>query len=383
MFKADWRMGIAALMVGCAQAAMATPELYTVQAEAGAGAILGGQVAAKTQVTLSAQAPGRLLEVRVAEGDVIQPGQPLAMVDPGVLPAQRMEALAQLRAMQANVFDANSQYRHQWQSYNPMSSFMNPFAWMGTGMASMMGQGGQNPWTSYLSGIDSRSAGLMGAYAQTDAATARIAQIDASLRDTVTLAPFAGLVLQKHADPGAIVQPGQPLLTIARDRQMQVQVQVPEALVGDLVPGATVSVRAAGDGRAVSTRVAEIAPTTDAKTHTVKVKLDVQDGAPLRPGSYVRVALPNASAEAAVPVIPLSALLPGRSLPAVLVMHDGVGELRVLRIGERSPNDRVQVLSGLRVGEVVLDYPPARARSGFRLSDLVGSEADSAAEEGV
>jgi hypothetical protein len=90
-----------------------------------------------------------------------------------------------------------------------------------------------------------------------------------------------------------------------------------------------------------------------------------------------------ASAEAVVPVIPLSALLPGRSLPAVLVMHDGVGELRVLRVGERSTSDRVQVLSGLRVGEVVLDHPPASARSGFRLSDLGGEETDSTAEEGV
>jgi RND family efflux transporter, MFP subunit len=286
----------------------------------------------------------------------------------GALEAQRAQAIAQYRAAQAGAYNSQAQYGYQQQSYNPMFSVMNPFAWAGTGMSAMMGQGNHNPWTSYLSGVDNRRAGVMTAYADLQAASARIGEIDAQLRDKFSISPFDGVVLSKQVNPGDTVQPGQKLMTIASTGVRQVELMVPDQLAQNVQSGQKVPVTVPGSGKAVEASVAEISPQADPQTHTLRIKLDLPQGSGMRLGSYVQVTLPSTEAKNETPVIPRSALLGGRSLPSVLVMRHGRGELRVLRLGEPLPGDKVQVLSGLSAGETIVNDPPPDAGYGFKMS---------------
>jgi HlyD family secretion protein len=52
-----------------------------------------------TQVTVAAEASGRIKDVLVVEGDTIRAGQPLVQLDDALLQAQRKQVLASLEAV--------------------------------------------------------------------------------------------------------------------------------------------------------------------------------------------------------------------------------------------------------------------------------------------
>jgi len=54
-------------------------------------------------------------------------------------------------------------------------------------------------------------------------------------------------------------------------------------------------------------------------------------------------------------------------LPSVLVDQHGVTEVHVLRLGGPLPDGQIQVLAGLRVGQIIVNDPPAGIGSGYQL----------------
>ena len=76
------------------------------------------------------------------------------------------------------------------------------------------------------------------------------------------------------------------------------------------------------------------------------------------PGTTVKVVFPAIGGEAALPVVPASAVLQRGEVSAVYVLRDGRPELRQIRIGERS-GGMVRVISGLKTGETVAADPVA------------------------
>jgi hypothetical protein len=68
-----------------------------------------------------------------------------------------------------------------------------------------------------------------------------------------------------------------------------------------------------------------------------------------------------------VTVIPKSALMKGSSLPGVLVVKDdNTSELRMVRLGsEQNGGSKIEVVSGLKAGEKIINDPPAGASSGW------------------
>jgi membrane fusion protein, multidrug efflux system len=112
------------------------------------------------------------------------------------------------------------------------------------------------------------------------------------------VAPFAGVVTERNAHPGALVGPAggsnPPLLRIVEPRRLRLVVPVPEAYVAGLTRGATVGFAvAAYPGVAFSGTLARIAQAVDVTSRTMAVELDVQnaDGR-LAPGEFCQVRWP-------------------------------------------------------------------------------------------
>jgi RND family efflux transporter MFP subunit len=218
-----------------------------------------------------------------------------------------------------------------------------------------------------------RRADVYGAVSQVEQAQAalhrarsRIDQIDSKLRDTRSVAPFAGVIVEKYVEVGDTVQPGQPLLRIADDRRLQIRVDVPARLIEGLRVGMVVQARLDVGRQLVEARVARIYPMADPQRHTVTVKLDLQPGSGGRPGMYAEVIAPDISVpRSTLPWVPESAVQWRGSLPAVFVATDeGRTELRMIRVGERWDSGYT-VLSGLRIGERIVAAPPPGMVSGW------------------
>lgn len=223
--------------------------------------------------------------------------------------------------------------------------------------------------------------------ARVQEAEAALAAARARLAQSRVLAPAAAVLLQRLAEPGQIVQPGTRLAELALRQPPQLVAQVDEKFLGQLAVGQVAGVLAdAYPGRPFEARVASIAPVVDAQRGAVEVKLALP--APpdfLRDDLTVSVEIATARRERAL-VLPAEALRPGG---VVLVLADGRIESRTVKTGLRSLAE-VEVLDGLREGEqVVLDgsWPPGtRARAGAAVAapgTRVGGEGAAAATQSM
>lgn len=203
--------------------------------------------------------------------------------------------------------------------------------------------------------------------ARVQEAEAALAAARARLAQSRVLAPAAALLLQRLVEPGQIVQPGTRLAELALRQPPQLVAQVDEKFLGQLAIGQSAGVVAdAYPGRPFEARVASIAPVVDAQRGAVEVKLALP--APpefLRDDLTVSVEIATARRERAL-VLPAEALRQGA---VVQVLADGRIETRRVKTGLRSLTE-VEVTEGLREGEqVVVDgaWPPGtRARAGAR-----------------
>ncbi len=378
-----WLIGSAGIAVGAPEqsfsvspATMITPNLssvITVESRAvGAVTTLGGTVVPFREVTLSAQLAGRVVFLKGGEGDWFENQQVLAVLGDEDLLAQRRAAVAD--AANADFAVRNARVQFSRELYSGHSN--RPNTDMGMGVPSMFDQFFTKPMAG-MSGLSSpymdRRAEVYGAgtnveqaQAALTRAQARIEELDAKLRDTRSISPFAGVIVQKFAEVGDTVQPGQPILKVADTRNLQIRVDVPARLMPGLQRGMIIPAKLDVGNTRIEARIAQIYPMADTQRHTVTVKLDLAPGSPAGPGMYAEVQMPDVGAVTnSLPVVPVSAVVWRGSLPAVFIVgSDNKAELRMVRVGERVSNG-YSILSGLNVGEHILAAPAPGLANGW------------------
>jgi membrane fusion protein, copper/silver efflux system len=170
--------------------------------------------------------------------------------------------------------------------------------------------------------------------------------------------PVAGYVTARNVVAGAAVQPGAPLFEVADLSRVWLLAEVFEQDAARLRIGQKASLElAAYPGERFAGRVQFIAPTVDAQTRTLRVRLEFPNrsgpgGVRLRPGMYGNVALELPSASGLL--IPAEALVDTGEQQYVFVAR-GAGrfEPRPVRVGARA-GGRVQIAEGLAEGETVI-----------------------------
>ncbi len=374
---------IAAMSAVTAVSAQTVEDIYVVkQAEGLPTVSVGGTVIPYKEVTLAAQLPGRVDYLAGIEGDSFESGDLLVSLDASELKAKRQALLAQMATADAQLRNAGVQYSREL--YSPRARN----APGGMGMPNLFDQFFTRPMEDFVGDRDvdaELSADLFASGTQIQEARnammqlqAELRALDAKLRDARSIAPFDGVIVSKFIEAGDTVQPGQPLLDFADVEYLQVEVDVPARLRPGLREGAMlraeldVPARArAGaeptdDPGSVPVRVAQVFPMADPQRHTVKVKLDLPKGVS-EPGMYAKVMVPDFNAPARVnPVVPRTAIRYNGSLPGVYVLDDeGNPHLRLIRVGEPTPNGGVTVLSGLRAGERILSNPGPGIATGW------------------
>ena len=103
-------------------------------------------------------------------------------------------------------------------------------------------------------------------------------------------APFAGVVIQRHLDTGALVQPGTAILTIADPRVLRLRLFAPEAEASRVRPGTEVQVQLSGEKTPRTARISRTASALDPKTRTLLAEADMS-GASLSIGAFGAVKL--------------------------------------------------------------------------------------------
>lgn len=198
-------------------------------------------------------------------------------------------------------------------------------------------------------------------------ARAALALAEAKLGYTQLRAPAAGRLLRRGAEPGDLVRAGDKLFTLAVG-EPQIQLNVDEKNLALLEPGlpARVSCDAFPAG-GFDAQVLTVAPAVDPQRGTVEVKLRVPS-----PPEYLRTDM-TVSGEIAVATRRQALLLPAEAVreasggaPWVLAVRDGHARRTALRLGARGVGS-VEILEGLRAGDLVVPPSEARVREGTRV----------------
>jgi RND family efflux transporter MFP subunit len=181
-------------------------------------------------------------------------------------------------------------------------------------------------------------------------ALAAVSQARDQLADAVLRAPFEATVGDLLVEPGDFVQAGQPVMVLAGDDGLEVEVQLPEGLVRRLAPGASVEVRAVGSGRRLEGRVREVGVARSGRPAPAVIALPQSDE--WEPGISVHVAVMLTEEPALT--VPLAAVVdPGTGQTRLFRINDERAELVPVQVG-RLVGDRVIVRGELAAGERVV-----------------------------
>jgi len=295
---------------------------------------LDGLVEAVNQATVSSQTSGRVIEINFDIDDYVPKGEVIVRLHDTEQQARVAGARGGLQEVQARFDKAVDDQRRKQTLYKEQAVSK--------------------------SALDAATAEFKAAQAALDAARAQLTEAGEQLEHTLIRAPYSGIVVERHIEPGELVQPGTLLMTGLSLDSLRVTTQVPESLIADLrrFQAASVILPGTKDGR-VAAQQLTISPRADAKTHSFEVRLQLPAlGEPLYPGMSVKVAI--TSGEAKRLLVPVPALVYRSEVAGVYVVDDRGIHFRQVRPGRRYAEGRQEVLAGLSAGErVALD--PVRA----------------------
>lgn len=291
-----------------------------------------GSVTAVQGVTMTAEAPGKVVRIDFESGDRVEAGKVLAQLD-------TTEETARLRALEAS----------------------------------------ENLARVNLRRVESLVAQRSTAKAEYDAALAEhrqiLAQMDALkafIAKKTIRAPFDGILGIRRINLGQNLGDSDVIATLTRLDRVHVEFSLPQQQVASVSPGATVRVSSdALPGQTREGRLRAVEPLADSATRTVRMQAELDNpGEALRPGMFVNVSvvLPE---KREVTLIPATAVLYAAYSDSVFVVEPaeaGAAQELTLRqqfvtLGERR-GDFVAVEKGLEPGRVVVSTGVFKYRNG-------------------
>jgi multidrug efflux system membrane fusion protein len=287
-----------------------------------------GSVEAFERVQITARVAGVVERVGFTEGQAAKKGEVLAEIEPTrySLAVNAMKAALEKAQAAASEAQAGAQRRAAVNEQRP----------------------GLLP-AEELQSFDTRART---ASAEASGAKAALDQAELNLRDAYVRAPMDGVLQTRTVQTGQYVQPGYVLATLLRRDPLLLRFQVPEADVARIKPGMEARFQVRSDSHTYTAKITYVAAAADDQSRMVPVTAEVshQESEALRPGSFASVAVPVATAKGS-PVVPQTAVRPSeRGFLAFVVEGDKAHE-RVLELGLRTADGRVEVREGLKAGE--------------------------------
>ncbi|MBU8894648.1 efflux RND transporter periplasmic adaptor subunit [Corallococcus sp. H22C18031201] len=287
-----------------------------------------GSVDAFERVQITARVPGAVERVLFMEGQAVKRGEVLAEIEPNRYAIAVRAAEAALQKAQASLADAQAGAQRR--------SAVNT----------------ERPGLLPAEELQTYNARAATAQAEVAAAKAALEQAQLNQRDAYVKAPMDGVLQTRTVQTGQYLQPGAVMATLLRREPLLLRFNVPEADVARIQPGMTARFTVRSDGGAYAGKITHVSASADDQSRMVAVTAEVTgaDAARLRPGAFATVNVP-VETRGGSPVVPQTAIRPSeRGFLAFVVVGDKARE-RVLDLGMRTADGRVEVRDGLKAGE--------------------------------
>lgn len=209
--------------------------------------------------------------------------------------------------------------------------------------------------------VDASSAALQAAKSQLAVAQAKKEHDEVLYSYSKITAPFEGVVTQRYANYGTLMQAGTgsstqalPLVKLSQDDLFRLVIPVPESYVKYIKEGDNVRVRVPSIDKVFPGKVKRFSLDVTADTRTMHTEVDVANPAHvLMPGLYAEATLTLEHRNDAL-VVPIQAISQtGDEATVFIVDANDRLQSRKIQVGLETSND-AEVLSGLNEGDRVV-----------------------------
>jgi RND family efflux transporter MFP subunit len=209
--------------------------------------------------------------------------------------------------------------------------------------------------------VEAGKAATQTAQSQLDVAKAREQHDKVLYAYSRITAPFAGVVTQRYANYGTLMQAGTgsstqalPLVRLSKDDKFRLVIPVPESYVKSIHVGDPVQVKVPSLDKVLPAKVARFSVDVSADTRTMHTEVDVPNPSHnLIQGVYAEATLMLERKNNAL-VVPLQAVNhSGNEATVFLVDVNNILQQRKIHVGMQTASD-AEVLSGLNEGDRVV-----------------------------
>lgn len=192
---------------------------------------------------------------------------------------------------------------------------------------------------------------------------AELALAGQRLEDATVVAPFDGVVEQRSTAPGEYVQVGQAVATLVRADKLRYTAGVPESKSAAVRPGQTVRIQVSGEPQPVEAAISRVSPMVHQASRALWIEADVPNpNLRWQAGLFAEAEIvvnPSATTLA----VPATAVTEFAGVQKVWVVRDGEGREQPVRTGRREEK-RIEILEGLAPADsVVINSREGRAGS--------------------
>ncbi|MEL7656445.1 MAG: efflux RND transporter periplasmic adaptor subunit [Bacillota bacterium] len=321
-----------------------------------------GEIKCKNSTTVYLEGNGLIKTILVEEDQTVKKGDLLLTMDQEQLGIAYQNTEESYRQALAQVSAGKETYLTALKDYN------------NTKMLAAEGAVSQWELTQKESAMNSAKAIYSGYQAQLDQAELTRQNGSVALNKQKVLSPIDGTILEKNAELNQLGTPGTAAFVIGNAKDIEIEVKI----LADDVSGIEIGKKAeiitrTEDEKVIEGIVTKIAPTAIEETSSLGVRQKkvaviikpLDSVKSLKIGSEADVKIITQEKSNAV-IVPVSAVFDYQGGSCVFVVESGKALIRAVEIGIRNKSN-VEIINGLKEGEIVLAAPDNSIEEGMRI----------------
>ena len=334
--------------------------------------LVTGSLVAREEILVAPEVSGqRVVEILADVGDEVRKGQVLARLVTANLDARLAQnTAAKARAIAARAQAQSAIVRAEAQKVEADSALQR------ARKLARSGNLAKSIYEQRLAAARTADAQLASARDGLGVAEAEIEQTDAQRRELVwnrgraaVKAPASGIVSRREGLIGSMAST-QPMFHITRDGEIELSGELPAAQLAKIRVGQKVVLRAAS-GKVHTGKVRLISPEVNRTTRLGHIRVFLGRNTALRIGEFARGDIETARSSGLA--LPSSAVMYDRESSYVLVADNDVVRRRNIKLG-LGVGERVEVVSGLEAGELVVAKAGTFLRDGDRIKPVISTK---------
>ena len=301
-----------------------------------------GRLTARQSGNVASRISGAVAEIHAQIGDRVSAGQILVKIDTATLTLREKQARSQLAEAETRRTTAKAQLALATQEVKRLEGLQGSAA-----VSQANYDDARQNRNIAIARVTEADANINSSQSSLD-----IAQLELGYAEI--RAPFDGTITEKLTEVGSFLQTGQSVFRIISDQDLELEADVPAALLGGLAPGTPVQLILENNSRHSAT-VRAIIPEENPRTRTRRVRFTTElgsDSGSLASEQSATVFVPASASRQILSVHKDGVIRRGADNFVYVVIEDKA-ELRKIISGD-SVDDRIEVISGLNTDELVV-----------------------------